>query len=137
MMTPVLDCSDLTKVTLAYDDETTADGGLQEVLLMQDANGNGADAGDVVLGSIFKYQTAALQRGAEDPYYAERAFDVAAAAGLDNVFFAFHSNGGDFWAVDNVSVTGVPEPSTIALLIGAALMGFGGLSPSWLNLDAC
>ena len=123
MMTPVLDCSDLTKVTLAYDDETTADGGLQEVLLMQDANGNGADAGDVVLGSIFKYQTAALQRGAEDPYYAERAFDVAAAAGLDNVFFAFHSNGGDFWAVDNVSVTGVPEPSTIALLIGAALMG--------------
>ena len=132
MMTPVLDCSDLTKVMLAYDDEARAahyPSGLQEVLVMQDSNGNGvAESTDAVLGTVFKYQTAAFQRGNEEANYQERVFEVAEAAGLDNVFFAFHNctattDPSCFWAVDNISVTGVPEPSTIALLIGAALMG--------------
>jgi hypothetical protein len=128
MMTPLLDCSAMTKVALTFDDEIkaakTATGGTQEVLLMQD-NGNGvADSGDTVLATIFKYQTAAWERGNEDAYYQDgRTFDISAAAGLSNVFVAFHSNAGYWWAVDNIDVTGVPEPSTIALLIGAALMG--------------
>jgi hypothetical protein len=132
MMTPVLDCSDLTKVMLAYDDEAKAVNnttGLQEVLVMQDTDLDGvAESTDTVLGTVFKYQTAAWQRGNEDANYQNRVFEVAEAAGLSNVFFAFHNNSAStdqkyFWAVDNVSVTGVPEPSTIALLIGAALMG--------------
>jgi hypothetical protein len=132
MMTPVLDCSDLTKVMLAYDDEVKAVNnttGLQEVLVMQDSDGDGvAESTDAVLGSVFKYQTGAFQRGNEDANYQERVFEVAEAAGLSNVFFAFHNNSNStdpkyFWAVDNISVTGVPEPSTIALLVGAALMG--------------
>jgi hypothetical protein len=127
MMTPLLNLSNMTKVTLAYEDELkggkNAGDGTQEVLLMQD-NGNGvADAGDTVLATVFKYQNGAWERGGEDSYYAERSFNVSAAAGLDNVFFAWHNNGGYFWAIDNIEVSGVPEPSTIALLIGAALMG--------------
>ena len=145
MMTPVLDCSDMTKVSLAFDDEMrcTTSGSLQEVLVMQDSDGDGvAESTDTVLGTVFKYQTGAWQRGNEDAYYQSRIMEVAEAAGLDNVFFAWHNTSGSaetkyFWAVDNIEVTGVPEPSTIALLIGAALMGLGRLSPSWLNLDAC
>ena len=131
MMTPVLDCSDLTRVMLAYDDEMRCpnSGSLNEVLVMQDSDGDGiAESTDTVLGTVFKYQTAAFQRGSEEASYQERVFEVAEAAGLDNVFFAWHNRTATtdpsyFWAVDNISVTGVPEPSTIALLIGAALMG--------------
>ena len=55
--------------------------------------------------------------------YAERVFDTPEAAGLDNVFFAWHSNGGEsFWAVDNIKVIGTtPEPAMSTLLLLGAL----------------
>jgi hypothetical protein len=126
LMTPLLDLSEMKQVFLGYDSEViTADDepNKTEVLLMQD-NGDGTpDRSDTVLATVFDYK-AALHDGGEDATFAERLLQVNAAAGLENVFFAWHWMGEDdhFWAVDNIEVTGntVPEPTSLAL---AAMLG--------------
>lgn len=125
LMTPVMDLTGMAEVFLHYDSEIVALGDANEVLVMQDANGDGADSGDAVLGTAFNYLSGALLDSGEEPLYAQRILDVSSlAAGQDDVFFAFHFAGQDewWWAVDNVRVSAnpVPEPSALALIIVAA-----------------
>jgi hypothetical protein len=120
LMTPLLNLSGMTEVFLHYKDETVvASAAKQTVLLMQESNGNAApDVADVILKTIFDYNGGGLFDNGEEPFYHERVFGVPEAAGLNNVFFAFRYQGQDnwWWAVDDVKVTAVPEPATIALL---------------------
>jgi hypothetical protein len=120
LMTPLLDLSQMTEVFLHYKDEIVAASSAgQTVLLMQESNGNAApDMADAILKTIFDYTAGGLFDNGEEPFYHERVFAVAEAAGLSDVFFAFRYQGGNnwWWAVDDVQVTAIPEPATIALL---------------------
>jgi hypothetical protein len=127
LMTPLLDLAGMTEVYLEYKDEITASSGInQSVLLMREDNGNGEpDMDDAILQVIFDYNAGGLFDNGEEPFYHERLFSVPEAAGLSDVFFAFRFEGGGdnwWWAVDDVAVTAVPEPTTLFLL------GLGGLA---------
>ena len=139
LMTPALNLTNQTQVVLHYDSEVVVDGDRDvEVLAMQDTNGDGPDGGDTVLGTLMDYYSGAALNDEEDPLFAQRAFDVSAlVAGENGIFFAWHYSKdvgddiGEFWAVDNIHVTGdavgIPEPSSILLLaiglIGLCLWG--------------
>jgi hypothetical protein len=106
LMTPVLDLSAFAEVFLHYDSETIVydDTAAQEVLISLDG-GNTFEA-----TPIFNYNGDGLWDSGEEPFYAERIFDVSGvAAGQSQVVFAFRyaGDGNDwFWAVDNVKVSG-------------------------------
>lgn len=143
MMTALIDLSEAVEVVLSYEDEIRPGnvGDTFEVYAMQDTNGNGiADSGDTILETLFTYdgvlkRSSQESSGAENAYFALRNLDASVLAGLDNAFLAFvhqcdstdsPGNHPYFWALDNISVTAklVPEPSTLALLLGGMLMGF-------------
>ena len=106
LMTPTLDLSAMTEVFLHYNSETVVYGGteVQEVLISLD----GGNTFEVT--PIFDYNGGGLWDSGEEPFYAERIFDVSAiAAGQSQVVFAFHfqGDGNDYWwAIDNVEVSG-------------------------------
>ncbi|MCH8121157.1 MAG: discoidin domain-containing protein [Planctomycetes bacterium] len=108
LMTPTLDLSGMTEVFLHYNSETVVYGGteVQEVLISLD----GGNTFEVT--PIFDYNGGGLWDSGEEPFYAERIFDVSdIAAGQSQVVFAFHfqGDGNDYWwAIDNVEVSGVP-----------------------------
>jgi hypothetical protein len=106
LMTPTLDLSDMTAVFLHYKSETVVYNGTeaQEVLISLD----GGNTFEVT--PIFDYNGGGLWDSGEEPFYAERTFDVSdIAAGQSQVVFAFHfqGDGNDYWwAIDNVEVSG-------------------------------
>ncbi|MHC4356523.1 MAG: alpha/beta hydrolase-fold protein, partial [Planctomycetota bacterium] len=110
LMTPSLDLSGMAEVFLHYESETVMSSGVvnQEVLVSLDG-GTTFEA-----TPIFAYTGGGLFDNGEEPVYAVRIFDVSGtAAGQSQVVFAFrYTGGGDnwWWAVDNVAVTGTPEP---------------------------
>jgi hypothetical protein len=116
LMTPTLDLLEMTEVFLHYKSETVvySDTEAQDVLISLDG-GNTFEA-----TPIFDYLGGGLWDGGEEPFYAERIFDVSdIAAGQSQVVFAFRfkGTGNDYWwAIDDVMVTAVPEPATVALL---------------------
>ncbi|NLE39830.1 MAG: PEP-CTERM sorting domain-containing protein, partial [Pirellulaceae bacterium] len=143
MMTPVLDFSQATEVVLSYEDECRPGnrGDTYEVYFLLD-DGDGiaeANGEDTILETLFTYDGIGIKnsvqgRGSEDAYYALRHLLVDSAVGQAGGFFAFRlgsagtADSDYFWAIDNVevSVTLVPEPSTLALLLGGLLMGWIG-----------
>jgi len=110
LMTPTLDLSGMTEVFLHYESETVMSDGVsnQEVLISLDGGSTFETT------PIFAYTGGGLFDNGEEPAFAERIFDVSAiAAGESQVVFAFRYTGdGDdwWWAIDNVKVTGLPEP---------------------------
>ncbi len=149
MYTPVFDLSGFSTVILEWDDETIFDGtpfagSVASVVVMLDDDGTpGPSNGDTVLDAPNKFVDAydpyvpydqfggGAFAGGDDPIFASRRIDISSsAAGVSNVYVAwqFRSERTDYWAVDNIRLTGeligsataaVPEPSSILL----ALMG--------------
>jgi hypothetical protein len=116
LMTPTLDLSSMTEVFLHYKSETIvySDTEAQNVLVSLDGGSTFEDT------PIFDYLGGGLWDGGEEPFYADRIFDVSdVAAGESQVVFAFHYQGSGndwWWAVDDIMVTAVPEPATVVLL---------------------
>ncbi|MCZ6795057.1 MAG: hypothetical protein O7J95_15750, partial [Planctomycetota bacterium] len=102
LITPALDLTEAEAVFLHYKDEIIPSGAIQEVLLSLD----GGQSYEVE--PIFQYDVNSLFDGGEDSMFAERVFEIPAAAGQSNVAVAFHYQGGGnewWWAVDDVTVT--------------------------------
>jgi hypothetical protein len=106
LVTPVLDCSELSEVFLQYKSETVVQtGAVQQVLLSLDGGTTFEPA------PVFSYNPGGLFDSGEDPFYAARAFKIPAAAGEPRVLFAFrYTSAGNqrFWAVDDIVVSGTP-----------------------------
>lgn len=146
--TPILDLTGYSTVILEWDDEIVYDGNpslgsVASVVLIQD-NGDGIpNAADTVLnapnkltggnGAFAPYLPydqlgGALFSGGDDPIFSHHYFDITAeAAGRDDLYVAFQfvSSDTDYWAVDNIRITGeliapaaaVPEPTAALLLL--------------------
>ena len=104
LKTPAMDCSAFGRVYLSLKSETvTANGATQEILVSTD----GGTTFDPL--PVFSYSTGALAQRGEDPFFDIKVLDVPAAAGRNNVVFAFryaNSGGGWWWGIDDVKVTG-------------------------------
>jgi hypothetical protein len=142
LMTPILDLSRMSDVRLEWDDEGTparhaASQGYvhaevrHQILLMYDADDDGPDAEDEVIEVVFDHwggepEAYALRWTNNSQAYMEHCLQVQTEGGYDmrKSFFAWHfkaGNGRQYYAVDNIRVTGVPEPSTCVLLVCGAL----------------
>lgn len=155
MHTPVLDFSDYETVILEWDDETIFDGNpfagsvASVVLMVDDDAVPGPSDGDSILNEPDKFGNndlfdpylpydqfgGGLFAGGDDPIFAHRRFDISAdAAGRDDLYVAFQfvSSDTEYWAVDNILITGelapagsasIPEPAAaLLLLVGAATL---------------
>ena len=114
LMTPVLDCSNYSKVYLHWSDEIVATtGAIQEVRVSLDGGATWQAT------PVFSYNLGALYDSGEDAMFAERVLSVPAAVGKPQVVFAFRYNSPGnqwWWAVDNVTVTaapGIPEDPVV------------------------
>jgi hypothetical protein len=107
LVTAPIDATGYAQVYLHYKSEIVATANtVQEVLVSLDGGES------FVSAPIFAYNAGGLFDSGEDPFYAERVFEVPEAAGKANVAFAFHyQSGGDewWWAIDDVKVSGNPS----------------------------
>lgn len=148
MHTPVLDFSNYDTVILEWDDETIFDGNpfagsVASVVLMVDDDGTaGPSDGDSILNEPDKFTDifapygpfdqfgGGLYQGGDDPIFMHHRIDISAdAAGRDDLYLAYQfvSSRTDYWAIDNISITGellseavaavVPEPSSLLLAL--------------------
>ena len=103
LQTPVLDLSAYEQVWISYDDESViSDDTTAQDLVVS------VDGGSTFGAPIFSYRGGGAFDNGEEPVYAQRVFEVPAAANESAVVFAFRYAGdGDdwWWAVDNVKVT--------------------------------
>ena len=151
--TTMLDLSNYDTVILEWDDEVVWDGdpfagSIASVVIMVD-NGDGIPNNfDTVLNEPDKFTDiyepytpydqfgGTLFAGGDDPIFGHHRIDISAdAAGLSNVYIAwqFRSSRTDYWAVDNVLITGelapaiaatIPEPTSLLLtVLGLPLLG--------------
>ncbi|NOY43482.1 MAG: PEP-CTERM sorting domain-containing protein [Planctomycetes bacterium] len=146
MYTPVFDLTAYDTVILEWEDETIFDGTpfagsvASVVVMLDDDLTPGPSNGDTILNEPDKLAgtydpylpydqfAGGAFAGGDDPIFERRRIDVtASAAGVSNVYFAwqFRSERTDYWAVDNILVTGelsgaafaVPEPSSLLLAV--------------------
>jgi hypothetical protein len=127
--TPILDFTTLERVILEWDEEVIYDGNpafgsVASVVVMQD-NGNGVpDAADTIVNEPDKTSSSdslfnpyvpydqfggGLFSGGDDPNFGHRYVDITdLVAGRDDVYIAFQyvSADTDYWAVDNLRITG-------------------------------
>ena len=104
LVTPELDCSEVSQVFLHFDSELLiSNAAIEEVLVS-------VDGGETFLPDpVFSYAGGGLFDSEEESYFASRIIEVPAAAGQSKVAFAFHYRSGAgaaWWAVSNVSVSG-------------------------------
>jgi len=103
LITPSIDCSNLTRVYLHFKSEIVATLTPQRVLVSLDGGATFQEK------PIFAYDGGGLFDDGEESFYAERSFCVPAAAGEPEVAFAFcYESAGNqwWWAVDDVRVSG-------------------------------
>lgn len=105
LLTPVVNCSQATRVVFSYKSEIClSSGSIQEVLLSLDGGASFESP------AIFNYNAGAGFDNTEEPFFGQYAFDVPAAIGKTEVVFAFHHAGpateeDQFWAIDDVKVS--------------------------------
>jgi len=109
LVTPSLDLSEMGEVFLHFDSETLLDAGdetdtesIQRVMVSLDGGATFEDE------AIFDALGGGLFDNSEEPFFANRIFQVDQAAGQDDVVFGFEFAGLDrgWWALDNIMVTG-------------------------------
>ena len=109
LVTPSIDCSLADRVWIHYRSEALITPSTRAELLLS------LDGGQTFQSKpIFAYSAGGLM-SARDPVYAERCFEVPAAAGERSVSFAFRfqSPGGQWWwAIDDVRVSA--DPAVVA-----------------------
>jgi hypothetical protein len=104
LVTPEIDATGVTGVFLHFKSETVVSGSTQEVLASVDGGRTFQSP------PLFSYRTGALVDLGEEPFYAERVLRVPGAEGEARVVLAFHwtGQGNEYWAIDDVRVTGTP-----------------------------
>jgi len=157
--TPLLDLSLYDTVILEWDSETIfggipSQGSTASVVLMEDTDGTpGPSDGDTIIAAPDKLTDffdpyvpydqfgGGFYTGGDDPIFAQHRLDITSLVNMATdetklyVAFQFFSSRTDFWAIDNVRLTGeltpslaaagaVPEPSSLLLaLVGLPVFG--------------
>lgn len=102
LITPAFNCTNATDVFLHFKSNCLVDSSTQEVLLS-------LDGGETFEAEpIFSYVLGGLMASGEEPFFAERTFEIPAAVGESEVAFAFHFRGpGEdaAWGIDDVRVS--------------------------------
>jgi len=145
LLTPSIDCSCAERVFLHLKEEALMYGGMvaAEVLVSVDGGVEFEPA------PLFTHTEGMLTNSFdvdEEPFYAERVFEVPVAAQESEVVFAFHFEGPGnqwWWAVDDVQVTAVDLDDDCTSCGSCVQRGFrsGGFDPatgevamSWIGL---
>jgi hypothetical protein len=102
LITPVVDCSRAERVYLHFRSEAIVSAPTVIEVLVS------LDGGATFLSEpLLRYDVAALQDAAEDPYFDVRSLHAPQAAFQSRVAFAFHyanAGGGMWWGVDDVRI---------------------------------
>jgi hypothetical protein len=115
LLTPILDLSTYDGAFLNFKSSVLPTAGaVAEVLVSIDAGNTFSRE------PLFSYSAGALVAAEEDPVYGEHVLDASRVAGEGTVCFAFHYRTvgnadppGTWWAIDDVSVTGVRGGRTL------------------------
>ena len=108
LATPVIDCSQATRVFLHFKSAIVVNAASTQAVLLSLDGGETFDLENPILS----YTAGGLFDESEDPFYGEYIFEIPQAAGQKQVSFAFYYKGAAgvgaelwWWAIDDVMVT--------------------------------